>query len=200
MNEVVHKFLLLGKKLTPGIHLRQPGFTYGACGPFTNNKERIQKFKETGAIFTVSTWYDLPRRIASDKVLRDRAFNIAKKPKQDEYQKGIVFIVYNFFDKKFALLADKSAACSSIKNISNEKLAEELDKPIIRKFEQRKLLSSFKEIFGVLIFLTLIWKMSIIKVTEIFQYHATNEKWCPNWISLMKKCLVLFHFHFSSSL
>ena len=79
MNEVVHKFLLLGKKLTPGMHLRQPGFTYSACGPFTNNKERIQKFKETGAIFTVSTWYDLSRRIASDKVLRDRAFNIAKK-------------------------------------------------------------------------------------------------------------------------
>ena len=43
MNKIVNKFLLLGDKL----HLKQPGFTYSACGPFTKNKERIQKFKET---------------------------------------------------------------------------------------------------------------------------------------------------------
>ena len=45
MNEIVNKFLLAGDKFMPGMHLKQPGFTYSACGPFTKNKERIQKFK-----------------------------------------------------------------------------------------------------------------------------------------------------------
>ena len=48
MNEIVNKFLLAGDKFMPEMHLKQPGFTYSACGPFTRNKERIQKFKETG--------------------------------------------------------------------------------------------------------------------------------------------------------
>ena len=48
MNEIVNKFLLAGDKFMPEIHLIQPGFTYSACGPWTKNKERTQKFKETG--------------------------------------------------------------------------------------------------------------------------------------------------------
>ena len=48
MNETVNKFLLSGVKFIPERHLKQPGFTYSSCGPFTKNKERIQKFKETG--------------------------------------------------------------------------------------------------------------------------------------------------------
>ena len=48
MNEIVNKFLLAGNKFMPEIHLKQPGFTYTACGLFTENKEKIQKFKETG--------------------------------------------------------------------------------------------------------------------------------------------------------
>ena len=48
MNEIVYKFLLAGDNFTPEIHLKQPGFTYSACGPFTKNKKRIHKFKETG--------------------------------------------------------------------------------------------------------------------------------------------------------
>ena len=48
MNEIVNKFLLVGDKFTPEIHLKQPGFTYRACGLFTKNKERIEKFMETG--------------------------------------------------------------------------------------------------------------------------------------------------------
>ena len=48
MNEIANKFLLGGDKCMPEMHLRQSGFTYSACGPFTKNKERIQKFKETG--------------------------------------------------------------------------------------------------------------------------------------------------------
>ena len=48
MNEIINKFLLSGDKFIPEMYLKQPGFTYSACGPFTKNKERIQKFKETG--------------------------------------------------------------------------------------------------------------------------------------------------------
>ena len=48
MNELVNKFLLSGDKFMPEMHLKQPGFTHSACGLFTKNKERIQKFEETG--------------------------------------------------------------------------------------------------------------------------------------------------------
>ena len=115
MNEIVNKFLLAGDKFMPEMHLKQPGFTYSACGPFTKNKERIQKFKETGdksyiyrneldkACFQHDIAYgnfkDLKRRIFSDKVLRDKAFNIAKNSKYDGYQRGLASMVYRFFDK-----------------------------------------------------------------------------------------------------
>ena len=48
MNEIVNNFLLAGEKCTPEMHSKQPGFTCNACGSFTKNKQRIQKFKETG--------------------------------------------------------------------------------------------------------------------------------------------------------
>ena len=48
MSGIVNKFLLAGDKCMPEMHLKQPGFTYSACGPFTKNKGRVQKFKETG--------------------------------------------------------------------------------------------------------------------------------------------------------
>ena len=116
MNETVNKLLLPSDNFMPEMHLKEPGFTYSACGPFTKNKERIQKFKETGdtsyiykneldkACFQHDMAYgdfkDLARRTASDKVLRDKAFNIAKKPKYDGYQRGLGSMVYKFFIKK----------------------------------------------------------------------------------------------------
>ena len=48
MNETVNKFLLADNKFMPEMHLKQPDFTYSACGPFTRNKERIEKFMTTG--------------------------------------------------------------------------------------------------------------------------------------------------------
>ena len=48
MNEIVNNFLLVGDKFMPEMHLKQLGFTYSACGPFTKNKERIEKFMRTG--------------------------------------------------------------------------------------------------------------------------------------------------------
>ena len=79
---------------------------------------------------------DLSRRTASDKVLCDRAFSIAKNPKYDGYQRGLVFMVNKFIDKKSVSLADKSAKGSGFKFAikQNEQSAEEIHKPIIRKF------------------------------------------------------------------
>ena len=74
---------------------------------------------------------DLNRRTSADKVLCDRAFNIAKNPKYDGYQCGLVSMVYKFFDKK------TSGSSIKIENISNKELAEELHKPIIRKIYKR---------------------------------------------------------------
>ena len=80
---------------------------------------------------------DLTRRTTSDKILRDKVFNIAKNPKYDGYLRGFSSIVYKFFDKK--------PSCMGIKNeiISNKELAEELHAPIIRKLKKRKLHSNF---------------------------------------------------------
>ena len=129
MNEIVNKFLFARDKFMPEMHLKQPGFTYSAYGPFTKNKERIQKFKEIEiqAIFTKTNlikldfnmiWLkDLSRRTASDKVLRDQAFNVAKNAKYDEYQRGLASMVYRFFDKKFAALTDKFVSGSGVINI-----------------------------------------------------------------------------------
>ena len=98
----------------PEMCLKQPGFTYSACGPFTKSKERIQKFKETGDTSYIyknelakprfqhdiayGDFKDLKRRTFSDKILRDKAFNIAKNPKYDGFQRGLPFVVYKFLD------------------------------------------------------------------------------------------------------
>ena len=82
---------------------------------------------------------DLPKRTASDIVLCDKAFNTTKNPKYDGYQRGLASMVYKSFDKK--------SSGSGVKSIimPNQKLAEELHKPIIRKFEKQKVYSSYKD-------------------------------------------------------
>ena len=123
----------------PKMHLKQPGFPYSDCGPFTKNKVIIQKFKETGdakyiyrnelgkACFQHDMAYGdfkaLTRRTASNKVLRDKAFNIAKNPKYDGYQRGLASIVYKFFDKKSADSGVSTTGNNDIKQ--NLQLAEE---------------------------------------------------------------------------
>ena len=78
---------------------------------------------------------DLSRRTFADEVLRDKAFDIAKDPKYDGYQRGLASMVYKLFDKK--------TSGSAIKNIPNKELAEELHKPIIRNINKRKVHSPF---------------------------------------------------------
>ena len=125
------------------MHLKQPGFTYSACGLFTKNKERIQKFKETGdtsyiykneldkACFQHDMAYrdfkDLAKRTIADKVLRDKAFKVASDQKYDGYQRGLASIVYKFVDKN-----TKGGRITN--NKENIQLADELHKSIIRKF------------------------------------------------------------------
>ena len=75
---------------------------------------------------------DLNRRTAGDKVLRDKVFDIAKNPKYDGYQRGIALMVYEFFDENISNGTVKTEV------ISSKELAEELQKPIIRKSEKRK--------------------------------------------------------------
>ena len=121
MNKIANQFLLGACKIVPEMHLRQPRVTYSACRSFTKNKERIQKFKGTGnskdlyqhefneACFQNGMAYgDLPKRTASDKVLYDKAFNIARNPKYDGNQREVSLMVYNFFDKKCSGGAIKS--------------------------------------------------------------------------------------------
>ena len=124
------------------MHLKQPGFTYSAFGPFTKNKEETEKFMQTGntdfiykneldkACFQHDMAYgkskDLVKRTQSDKFLRDKAFRIASEPNYDGYQKGLASMVYKFFDK--------NSSGSGICNEPNYQLANDLHKPIIKKF------------------------------------------------------------------
>ena len=130
MNEIDNKFLLAGDKFMPEMYLKQLGFTYSVCAPFTKNKERIQKFKGTGDTnyiykneldkvcfqhdMAYGDFKDLAKRTASDKVLRDKAFNIAKNPKYDRHKRGLPSMVYKFFDKKSA----------SVSGVANNELSK----------------------------------------------------------------------------
>ena len=137
----------------PEMHLRQPGFTYSACVPFTRNKQRIQKVMQTGdtkyiykneldkACFQHDMAYGkykgLKRRSQSDQVLKHKTFEIANNPKYDGYQRGLVSVVYQFFDNK--------SKGTRIKSMPDQQLANQLHKPITRKFKERKECYSFKD-------------------------------------------------------
>ena len=131
----------------PEMHLKQPGFTHSAYGPFTKNKKRIQKFKgrDTSCIYKNSLdkacfqhdmayggFKDFKKRTIADNVLRDKAFKIASDEKYDGYQRGLVLMVYKFFDKK-----TKGSGITANNEIKeNIPLADELHKPTIRKFKK----------------------------------------------------------------
>ena len=173
MNEIVNQFLLAGDKFMPKMYLKQPRFTYSASGSSTKNKVRIEKFKETGdtnyiykdvfgkACFHHDMAYgdfqDLGRRTAYDEVLRDKAFNIAKNPKYDGYQRGLVSMVYKFFDKKPSggvniHANDKTKQNQRPLDLATHQVAKELHKPIIKKsFKNNGFNQGSKTMFGVLI-------------------------------------------------
>ena len=123
---------------------------------------------------------DIKRRAASDKVLRDKAFNVAKNSKYDGYQRRLASMVYKFFDKNSGSLTDRGIA-----NELNYQLANELHKPTIRKFRKRKVYSGFKDnIWGAdLADMQLISKFNkgfrfLLCVIDIFSKYA--------WVVLLK--------------
>ena len=137
MNEIVNKFVLVGDKFMPEMHLKQAGFTYSACGPFIKNRERIEKFMKTRNTdfiykndFDKACYqHDMAYGKAKDlirKTQSDKAFKIASDSKYNGYQRGLASMVYKFFDKK--------SKGSGITNESNYQLANELHKPVIKKF------------------------------------------------------------------
>ena len=148
MNETVNKFQLTGGKFMPHMHSKQLGFTYSACGLFTKNKEKIKKFRKTGdtryicrikldkACFEHDMVYsdkDLAKRSEYDNALRNKAFKIPSNLKHDGYERGLASMVC------------KKSAGSSVISIPNQQLADELYKPIIRKFKGYQVYSSFKD-------------------------------------------------------
>ena len=168
MNEIINKFLLAGDIFMPEMHLKQPGFTYSACGPFRKNKESIQKFRETGDTnyiykneldkacsqhdMAYGDFKDLVRRTAPYKIERDKAFNIAENPKYYGYQRGLAFMVDKFLDKKSAGSGVNMHANNEHPlDFPTKKLAEELHKPIIKNFKKEQFIQDSNTIFGVLI-------------------------------------------------
>ena len=149
----MNKFLLAGDELMPEMHLKQLGFTYSACGPFTRNKEGIEKFMQTGNTDFIyrneldkycfqhdmgnGKSKDLIKRTQSDKFLRDEAFKNVSDPKYDGYQRGLASMICKFFNKM--------SRGSGIATEPNYQLANELHKEIIRKFKGRKVYSSFRD-------------------------------------------------------
>ena len=168
MKEIVDKLLLAGDKFMPELHLVDPIVKkYSVCGPFTKNTKRIQDFMQDGklshiykneldkACFQYDRAYnkfkDLEKRTQSDVVLKNKAFKIASNPQYNGYKRGLASTVYKFFDKK-----------SKGSGLTNQQLAIELHKPIIRKFKKRKLYSSFKDN---------IWGADLADMQLISKYH-----------------------------
>ena len=150
MNNTINKLLLAGDNFLPEMHLRQPQFTYSACGPFTKYQQRIQKFRETRdknyiykneldkTSFVHDAAYsdskDLIKRTVADKILKNKAFDIAKDPKYDGCQRGLASMVYKFFDKKSVGSGAKRVNTKTTPQ--NQQLAEELHKPTIRNLKK----------------------------------------------------------------
>ena len=115
MNKIINKLLLTDDKFMPELHLKWPGFTQSACGPFTKHRERIQKIRETcnlkhlyrneldEACFAHDAAYsskDLAKRTISHKMLKDIAYEIARNRGYDQYQRALASMVQKFYDKK----------------------------------------------------------------------------------------------------
>ena len=163
-NSIINKFLLAGDKFMPELHLRNPIVKkYSACGPFTKHTQRIQDFLNMGKLSYIykndldkacfqhdmayNKFKDLEKRTQSDIVLKNKALKIASNPKYNGYERGLASMVYKFFDKK-----SKGSGLKENQGnfLQNSQLANELHKPIIRKFKKRKVYSSFKDnIWGV---------------------------------------------------
>ena len=82
MNKIVNKFLLAGDKFMPEVHLKQPSFTYTACNPFTKNKERIEKFVQTGNTNFIYK-YELDKACFQHDMAYSKSKVLAKRTQSD---------------------------------------------------------------------------------------------------------------------
>ena len=161
-NDIINKFLLVDDKFIPELDLIDLIVKkYSACGQFTKHTERIQNFMQDDrlnhiykneldkACFQHDMAYNkykyLEKGTQSNVVLKNKAFKIASNPRYDGYQRALASMVWKPFDKK------SKGILSEGSGIENQQLANELHKPIIRKFKRRKVFSFFKDNIGVLI-------------------------------------------------
>ena len=137
----------------PEMHLKQPGFTYSACGPFTKNKERIEKFMQTGntnfiyknELDKACFQHDMAYGKSKDLAKRTQSDKIASDPKHAGYQRGLAS---SFLIKNPLRLINLVEVVSLINQIINWQ--NELHKTIIRKFKKVKVYSSFRDnIWGI---------------------------------------------------
>ena len=147
-NSIINKFLLAGDKFMPELHLVDPiAKKYSACGPFTKHTQRIQDFLNTGQLSYIykndldkacfqhdmayNKFKDLEKRTQSNIVLKNKAYKVAANPKYNDYERGLVSMGYKFCDKK-----SKGSGLKENQGylLANSQLANELHKPIIRKF------------------------------------------------------------------
>ena len=152
MNEIVNRFLLAEDKFMLEMLLKNQNFLIMLVVHLLKTKKRLKNLckQEIQIIFTRTIWIklvqhdmaydgykDLVKRTESDEVLRDKTFKIASNPKYDGYERGLASMVYKGFDKK--------SVDSDIKSMSNQQLADEIHKSIIKIFKRCKVYSSFKD-------------------------------------------------------
>ena len=113
MYKIINNISLTGDKFMPELDLKQPGFTYSACEPFTKHRERIKKSREPGNLkhlygngldkscFAHDAAYsdnkDLANRTISENILRDRAYQIDRNRNYDGCQRTLASMAYKFF-------------------------------------------------------------------------------------------------------
>ena len=143
----------------PEMNLKLPGFTYSACGPLTKNKEKTEKFMQTGntdfvdkneldkACFQLDMAYtkskDLAKRAQSDKFLIDSTFRIASDPKYDGYQRRLASMVYKLFDKNLV----------EVILLMNQTISWQMSfiNQLLKNLRKEKFIHHLETIFGVLI-------------------------------------------------
>ena len=157
-NDIINKFLLIGDKYMPEIHLWDPkAKKYSACGPFAKHKKRIDMFMKDGRLSHIlknrldapcfqhdsayAKYKDKLNRKQYDIVLKNKALKIATDARVNGYQTGLASMVYKFFNE-----ITKGSGINNKGNLLvHSQLAEELHKPIIKNFKRRKVYSSFKD-------------------------------------------------------
>ena len=139
MNGIVNTFLLVGDKVMLEMHLKQPGFTYNACGLFTENK-LSNKFMQTGNTDFIYK-NELDKACFQHDMAYGKSKKLAKRTNYDGSQRGLASIVYKLKKSNTIftrLFFDKKPSGSGITNKPNYQPSDEIHKQIIRKFKKKK--------------------------------------------------------------